>query len=974
MHAQQFSALNPTQAASRVLFLTIQRLQNLERLRCPSILVWRAFVLVIISVLALCSTAQYLRAQSVGTGVVNSGTIVNIGSIAVLGGKSFTSSSSGTLTNTGFQTEGVLTVTARESAFLGQNSIGGWVRFTDEANASTQGSIPDTASNLASSLVSSLASPQRIPMLLYAKLFLGGRSTKIFGVMSQQTPQTPQTLQNIACSDSLIIHAVVQSAQSVQSTASSGDIRTGDIRTGEMHAQGDVLVRGAVTGTLRFNGRRTQNWSGIATIANVVIDNPIVISVSRQTALLSSTRRVAILSSITNASGNASGNTSAGQASEPLQSNEITELTVARRLDLLRGECGRDTLASVTARLPQPSSLSISPIVAPLRFADSCLINRTSASVLSFAPQFGWGTMVRYVNADGTDPVATAIVSSGELPSTSSTDSLGLASRLARLEVLNSSGVQLAQSVTVRDSLVVASRIFTGASTLTFAPRSANPVFQADSSEIIGAVRRIVSANANTGSADFFQADTTQKLTHNRYTFVQLPAQPTSLQSSSGLPSSPIAASVALGTLRSIVLRVQPDAAPEPNRAPTKIRRSFVLTAQNARGDSLPSVEGFVRVGYAWRVRPRNETNDLQTAQILLQRWQTTSRTNEFTWQTAGVPQNPAQAWRRGVWNEAPMLTNPPASQWIRGVADSVRLVSGFYALGTDPLFGLLPSTSFVLKTVLEGAYSQPSAAFTERTALMHNALQAARILPLTPPNTTTYPFSLLASRDQIPTLTQLPDSVVDWVLVELRRSTRPANGFPPSSPSSAVRDNSFFLPALLKRTGAVVGTDGRTLTYRRSIYDAPAQSGTGGSAGSGTGGTALDVSGSVFVVIHHRNHLPVASATRQALTPNQAITLDFTDSRDVFGGEDGIRLVGRNGSTPVFAMSAGDVNADGMINRADYDDSPQAAWNQVFSEGYVPSDCNLDGVVTTADANFAWNNRGKNARTLLQRLLVFLR
>jgi hypothetical protein len=561
-----------------------------------------------------------------------------------------------------------------------------------------------------------------------------------------------------------------------------------------------------------------------------------------------------------------------------IQINSPAQIRVGSRLDLVRGE------------LQSAANASIS-------LGDSVLITRTVSAALRGDPVFGRAVSVRYTG-NGT------LTTTGELPTDSTV--------LQRLECLATGGVTLAKSATVNDSLILAASLRTGTNTLTFRRRATldNPTFLADTCEIIGSFRRFFTI----GSA----ADTAQRLMNNVYTFIQFPlaTQGSGSQGSSGLAS--------------VTLRITPDTFPEPNNDPSKIRRGFLFASTGL--DAATPASAFVRVGYGWRLRPRNETNGLQPAQILLQRWNSTNAAGAGTWQTTGVPQNPQASWQLGSWN-----TRTANNFWTIGVTDSIPAsqISGFFALGLDADFGVLPATTFNIRAALEGASSQSATGFLQSNALMHNTLQRLSLLPSMLPEQ--YPFTLLGARRLNITAATFTDSVVDWMVLELRRSL------------GRGADSVTTYPVLLKQNGLVTSVDGRSLPlFRRSVYDS----------------TRF-----YYVALHHRNHLPVVTATRIDMTPNQTLHIDFTQPTTPLGGADALKFIGNdNTGNGINALLVGDVNADGSVGRADYDGQGQSVWTTMFSEGYVNTDADMNGVVTTADMNRVWNNRGRTSRLTLKR------
>lgn len=162
-----------------------------------------------------------------------------------------------------------------------------------------------------------------------------------------------------------------------------------------------------------------------------------------------------------------------------------------------------------------------------------------------------------------------------------------------------------------------------------------------------------------------------------------------------------------------------------------------------------------------------------------------------------------------------------------------------------------------------------------------------------------------------------IPDSVVDWVLVELHDATDAA--------SVGVATMFEQQASFLAENGLIVGLDGASnLLFTHSLTD------------------------SLFVVIRHRNHIDVLSANPVTENGNE-YTYDFTTGTDkAFNSEQKI-------INEIAVMYGGDANSDGEIN-----DQDKSAWIiQSGSTGYKSADFNLNSQVDNQDKNnIWWNNR----------------
>lgn len=229
------------------------------------------------------------------------------------------------------------------------------------------------------------------------------------------------------------------------------------------------------------------------------------------------------------------------------------------------------------------------------------------------------------------------------------------------------------------------------------------------------------------------------------------------------------------------------------------------------------------------------------------------------------------------------------------------------YTAGSLQLNVIAVGTRANLKLWLEGPYNGGT---------MQTDLNTGNLLPLDQPfNNAPWNYSGTENSSDI------PDGIVDWVLVELRSDTTAA---------SIVASRA----AWLQSNGYVMDMDGTTpLTF-----DVP--------------------HGNYYVVVHHRNHLSIMSAV--ALPLNEASPLyDFTTAQSQAYGANPMKEL----EPGVFGMYAGDANADGEI---DLDDRT-AVWrgqNGTTWEYDKASDFNLDAGIDANDLNLFWRpNLGKRTR-----------
>jgi hypothetical protein len=160
---------------------------------------------------------------------------------------------------------------------------------------------------------------------------------------------------------------------------------------------------------------------------------------------------------------------------------------------------------------------------------------------------------------------------------------------------------------------------------------------------------------------------------------------------------------------------------------------------------------------------------------------------------------------------------------------------------------------------------------------------------------------------------TSIPSNVVDWVLIELRDTTQVELA---SGATKTARQAGFLLT-----DGSIVSIDGTSLPQ----FD-------------------VAIANNLFIVICHRNHLDVISAT-SPVKSGGIYTYSFKTSASQAFGTDSQKMLDTN----LFGLYSGDSNADGEINQ----DDKTSDWEQnAGKSGYFPSDFNLDGQSDNPDKN----------------------
>ncbi len=204
------------------------------------------------------------------------------------------------------------------------------------------------------------------------------------------------------------------------------------------------------------------------------------------------------------------------------------------------------------------------------------------------------------------------------------------------------------------------------------------------------------------------------------------------------------------------------------------------------------------------------------------------------------------------------------------------------------------------LSALLEGPYSSTG---------MNADLNPDKI-PITQPYNIT-PWNYTGS-ENVAAITNT--KIVDWVLIECRDASTAADATPATMIS---RQAAFIL-----KSGDIIAIDGSSeLTFGESITNG------------------------LFIVVYHRNHLAVKSATALLQTSN-IYTYDFTTAQSQAYQNRQTEV-----SSGVWALYAGNGNADEQLDALD-----KTAWEMdAGATGYHMGDFNLDGQVNNKDKNEVW-------------------
>jgi len=188
----------------------------------------------------------------------------------------------------------------------------------------------------------------------------------------------------------------------------------------------------------------------------------------------------------------------------------------------------------------------------------------------------------------------------------------------------------------------------------------------------------------------------------------------------------------------------------------------------------------------------------------------------------------------------------------------------------------------------------------------MNTFLNSADLIPLNQPYNAS-PWNYTGTES----VTAIPQNIVDWVLVELR-----------SSETTVVETRAAFL----KNDGTLVDLDGTSNIKFPSTPE-----------------------GDYYVVIKHRNHLPVMTANKVGINFSPTLYDMRTDITKAYG----INAL-KNLGGGYFGIFTADTDGSGTVNAGDRSN----AWNQRNLSGYYGTDVDLSGTVNAADRSAVWNNR----------------
>lgn len=436
--------------------------------------------------------------------------------------------------------------------------------------------------------------------------------------------------------------------------------------------------------------------------------------------------------------------------------------------------------------------------------------------------------------------------------------------RLQNLYNMVSDSISMSKSFTVNDTLYIGSKIITGSSAsfndqVLTYTNERDPIFEPSNPDA-----EIDGSFRRTN----LKFDGRHILFNNPYTYARFENE------------------AAANGIKEMTFRIKPRTFPPFFKGELKVMRHYNISALDENYESVESGVDMT-IGYGWRNSTnsqKDETNGLRIEELILQRW-TGSEWFDISNSLEPTPDD--------------------ISEWAFSSAVVKRI--GNFAVGMPGGLQLaLQSMVF-----LEGPY---------RFGSMAMDLRLKDLVPTTPPDI--YPYNLDPNR-QFVSVSSIPDSVVDWIVIEFR--------------ASFMSRERFFRTAFLRTDGKIVDLDGTS----------PVLLSKGG----------ID-SGEYYIAIRHRNHLAVITENRIGIYPETVSqVLDFSDPSILMGRNSALKPIALENGKPVFGMIGGDVNGDGVIDEGDL----IGTWDdRDYMDRYMTTDIFMNGIITTRDFNISWNNRGR--------------
>ncbi|NNE33627.1 MAG: hypothetical protein HKN13_00210 [Rhodothermales bacterium] len=217
---------------------------------------------------------------------------------------------------------------------------------------------------------------------------------------------------------------------------------------------------------------------------------------------------------------------------------------------------------------------------------------------------------------------------------------------------------------------------------------------------------------------------------------------------------------------------------------------------------------------------------------------------------------------------------------------------------------------SFDIKVYLEGAY-------TGGSPVLASSVPGETYFPTTQPYSGSEFIGTPMYYVGAETISgSVPAGTIDWVLVEVRSDGR------------ARTDSVGTVAALLMEDGSIRGVDGTSLPL-----------------------AVVNVLSTHYVVVRHRNHMPVMSDGSVDFSSGTPIQYDFTTASTQAFGTNPMATLGSS-----FGLVSGDPNGQNGITASDL-----SFWNTQNGgpDGYWSGDFNLNGQVTASDRSIWVTNNG---------------
>jgi len=216
-------------------------------------------------------------------------------------------------------------------------------------------------------------------------------------------------------------------------------------------------------------------------------------------------------------------------------------------------------------------------------------------------------------------------------------------------------------------------------------------------------------------------------------------------------------------------------------------------------------------------------------------------------------------------------------------------------------------------KVFLQGAFTNPTT-----TGLMNDNLRSGGMLPTISPYSDAVNLDMsVLNTGGISGIGSSDDDVVDWIWLELR--------------------DSLDYNILVSSTSALIQRDGDIVNYNDGISPVVFD-------------TTPD---SYYLVINHRNHLPIMSANPIILS-STSTNVDFTnDLNMIYGGSNAMNSSGGG----VYSIFSGDYDNNGQVQNSDLNEIAALLGLASYSE----ADLDMNGQVQNTDINLILEpNKGK--------------